>query len=133
MRLLSKKSAEVEIKKSNEELIETNIRLRKFEKDIRERLNTIREDYEPDKVRKLKEFEAFCLDIQNKKSKLLEELSSLQKAIDDKKELYYGLIAKNDALAEKEHKISESAKKLDLRLLFVEDLEKKWQERDLQT
>ena len=131
MKLLSKSSAHAKIKKENEELIETNIRLRGIEKKIRERLNTIKEDYTPDKVKRLKEFEDFCLDLNKKKSVFLEELAGLQRAITEKKELYYGLIAKSDALIEKEHTLNEKESKLNLRVLFVEELESKRREAEL--
>lgn len=131
MKLLSKTSATATLKKQNEDLIETNIRLRKYEKDVIERLNAIKENYEPDKVAKLKEFEAFCQDILQKKSKLLEELKGIEQAIEKKKELYYALIAKDDALAEKLHHVKEEEKKLDLRVAFVDELERKFQEKQL--
>lgn len=133
MKLLSKTSAHAEIKKENEVLIDTNIRLRKIEKEIRERLNTIKEDYAPDKVKRLQEFERFCKGINDKKSKLLEELSGIEIAITKRKELYYGLVEKQDLLDEKLHNLKEKESKLDLRVAFVEDLEKKWEERSLTT
>ena len=64
MKLLSKTSVASSLIKQNEELIETNIRLRKYEKNITERLNTIKENYEPDKLKKLKEFEEDIQSIQ---------------------------------------------------------------------
>lgn len=131
MKLLSKKSAQAQIKKENEELVETNIRLRGYEKEIRERLNTIKTDYTPDKVQRLKEFEVFCLDLQKKKSVLLEEYDTLAKAVEAKKEIYYGMVAKKDALAEREYQLNEKESKLNLRALFVEELENKWKEEEL--
>ncbi|MEK7180000.1 MAG: hypothetical protein AAB706_00835 [Patescibacteria group bacterium] len=129
MKLLSKSAAESKIKQDNDELIDTNIRLRKYEGDIVHRLNTIKENYEPDKLQKLRDFENFCKDILMKKSKLLEELNGIERQIEQKKELYYNLIQKQDLLDEKVYQIEEASKKLDLREAFITDLEKKWRER----
>lgn len=129
MKTLSKVSAQAKIKQDNDALIATNIRLRKYESDIIARLNSIKETYEPEKLERLKEFERFCKDIQAKESKLLLELAQIDKAISDKKDVYYGLIEKSDLLQEQEHQITESNKKLELRQTFVEDLEQKWRNK----
>ena len=131
MKLLTPIKAKEQTRKENDRLAEENIRLRIIEKKIRERLNTIREDYTPEKVKRLKEFEDFCTDIMNKKSLLLKELAEITSAVEQKKELYYGLASKGDELIEKEHKLNEREKKLDLRLLFVEELESKWKDEEL--
>ena len=131
MKLLNKISAVASLKKQNEDLIETNVRLRKYEKDIIKRLNTIKENYEPDKLKKLKEFEDFCKNLNVKKSKLLEELNVLEKTIELKKELFYGLVVKQDVVEEKLHNLIEQENKLDLRVAFVEELERRWNEKQL--
>lgn len=89
------------------------------------RLNTAKKNYDPEKVAALKEFDAFLADIQEKKSKLLREMKAIESIIEEKKELYYGLIAKSDALEERAHAVKESEDKLDLREAFVSQLEKK--------
>ena len=129
MKLLSKPQATSRVKLENDSLVNTNIRLRQYERAITERLNTLKDDYEPDKMAKLKEFELFCKDLDLKRAKLLQELSSIEKAVEDKKELYYALVTKQDALEEKFYSLSEKEKKVDLREAFVVDLEKKWQEK----
>ena len=129
MKLLQKSEAHLKIKKDNEELVEMNIRLRKYLKDITERLNTIKDDYKPDKVKKLRDFEEFCADIQARKSKLLEELSEVERMIERKKETFYGLVAKQDFLEERSYQIKEKENKLNLRESFVTQLEKSWQEK----
>lgn len=126
MKLLSQKSALSKRKQDNDELIETNIRLRRYHGEIVQRLNTVKDSYEPDKLLKLKQFELFVKDITAKKAKLLEELTGIEAAIEQKKELYYSLITKQDALDEKLYHLSEAQKKLDLREAFVVDLEQKW-------
>lgn len=126
MKLLSKTSAQSKLKQGNDELIETNIRLRRFHGEIVQRLNTVKDSYEPDKLIKLKEFEQWSKDLMQKKTKLLTELSAIEASIEAKKELYYSLITKQDALDEKLYQINEAQKKLDLREAFVVDLEQRW-------
>jgi hypothetical protein len=126
MKLLDQKQAQSNLKTQNDELIGTNIRLRRFWQEITQKLNTIRENYDPDKLKRLKDFEQFCKDLIIKKSKMLEELVSIEKQIENKKEIYYGLIAKQDKLDEYVYEIQEKEKKLKLREAFVIDLEAKW-------
>lgn len=131
MRLLSKTEVGSSLKKENEQLIESNIRLRKFWNDITQKLNTVKENYEPDKMTRLKEFEQFCKDLLFKKEKLLQEYSALEAEIQKKKDIYYGLIEKQDLLDEKIYQVEEAHKKLDLREKFVVDLEAKWKQKNV--
>lgn len=126
MKLLDKKTAQTNIKKDNEELVTTNIRLRKFYRDITSRLNTAKDNYEPEKIQKLKEFEKYCEEINIKKSRLLQELKGIENEIERKKDIYYGLIEKQDLLDEKIYQMNEQEKKLDLREGFIKTLEQKW-------
>lgn len=126
MKLLSRTQAQSKLAKDNDELVETNIRLRQYEKEIITRLNTVKEDYEPDKLQKLKEFEQFAKGITAKKAKLLEELKGIEIAIEQKKDLYYALITKQDRLEERIYQANEREEKLNLRETFVSDLEEKW-------
>ncbi len=131
MKLLAKKDAQEGIKKNNEDLIGSNVRLREMEKQVIKRLNEAKSNYDPEKVKALKEFEQFVADINEKKSKLLEELNAYSKLIEERKDTYYGLIEKADELDEKLHQVKEANKKLDLREAFVVDLERKIRERQL--
>lgn len=129
MKLLTPSLARSKKKLENEGLVESNIRLRKYHKDITQKLNTIKDDYEPEKLEKLREFETFCRDLDVKRETLLKELAQWQKLLTDTKEIYYGFIAKSDELQEVKYKIDEENKKLDLRQTFVEDLENKWRNK----
>lgn len=131
MKLLAKSEAKASIKKDNEELIGTNIRLREMEKKALDRLNNAKANYDPEKTQALKDFEQFTADLNEKKSRLLSELRAYDKLIEDRKEIYYGLIEKQDVLEEKLYLMGEKNKKLDLREAFITDLEKKWRERQL--
>lgn len=131
MKLLSKQSATSKLKQDNDNLVETNIRLRKFEGEVIRRLNTAKENYEPEKMAALKEFELFCKDILTKKALLLKELNGIEKAVKDQKELYFGLIEKSDLLDEQRYQAEEVIKKANLREAFVVDLETKWKEKNV--
>lgn len=131
MKLLPKTEVGNSLKKENEQLIESNIRLRKFWNDITSKLNAIRENYDPEKMAKLKDFEQFCKDLMIKKDKLLQEYNALENEIQKKKDIYYGIIEKQDLLDEKIHQVQEAHNKLDLREKFVIDLETKWREKQL--
>lgn len=126
MKLLDRKTAQSKIQKDNDTLVESNIRLRGYYQEITKKLNIVKDSYEPDKLLKLKEFEAFVKDIQAKKSRLLQELHAIGQQVEQKKELYYALITKQDALDERLYKMNEKERKLDLREAFVVDLEQKW-------
>lgn len=128
MKLLDQKEAQSKVKKDNDELILSNIRLRHLWQDITVKLNTIKESYQPEKLKILQEFETFCKDILGKKAKLLEELQGIENEIKKKKDLYFEIIQKQDALYEKIYQMKEQEKKLDMRELFVSELEKKQRE-----
>ncbi len=129
MKLLAKDIAQSKIKKNNDELVDVNIRLRKSYAEIISRLNTAKLNYEPEKIKAYEDFERFCKELKVKKSKLLEELNMLEAEIERKKDLYYGLIAKQDQLDEKVYQINEKEKKLDLREKFILDIEQKIQNK----
>ena len=129
MKLLSKTEARSKKKLENDTLVDSNIRLRKSWEFINKKLNTIKDDYEPEKLLKLAEFERFCKEIDAKKQIVLREFASLQKLVEDTKETYYGFIEKQDGLAEIKYNIDEENKKLDLREAFILDLEAKWRNK----
>ncbi len=126
MKLLSKNEAYASKKRENEGLIESNIKLRKFYKDISDRIRGAKLDYSEDKLKALKEFDQFCADINEKKSKLLKEFNDISNAIEDKKEIYYGLVVKQDELEEKVYQVNEREKKVELREKFISELERRW-------
>lgn len=125
MKLLSPTDARSKIQKNNDELIESNIRLRKGLKQVISDLNNAKNDYSSDRVKLLKDFDRFIEEIQVKKNRLLKELKDLTEEIDRKKEVYYGLITKQDMLEEKLYQLNEREIKINLRENFVKDLEKK--------
>jgi hypothetical protein len=129
MKLLSKNESRLKGKKDNEDLIEQNIRLRKYLKDATDKLSKVLDDYGEEKLKRLSDFEKFCVELNEKKSKALKELVDIEKQIEKKKDIYYGFIEKSDALTEKIHIMQKKEDQLNLRENFVKELEKK--QRDL--
>lgn len=131
MKLLNPTEAKMSIKKQNEDLLGSNLRLREIEKQVLKRLNEAKLDYEPEKIKALKDFEQFVADLNEKKSRLLKDINAYEKLIEERKDIYYGLVEKADKLLEEEYKIKEAHKKLDLRESFIVDLEKKWRDKQI--
>lgn len=125
MKLLNPQEAHIRVKKDNETLIESNIRLRQYFKNIVQKLNVVKNDYTQDKFTKLRDFDEFVSDLTIKKAKLLKEYSDLEKSIELKKEIYYGLIEKQDKLEEQIYQANQREEKLNLRESFVKQLENK--------
>lgn len=130
MHLLSQNEAQSSLRKENDELVETNIRLRQFWTEITRKLNTLKDNYDPEKVQLLKEFERYAKEILEKRSVLLRELQGIENEIKKKKDIYYEMINRNDQLEEKIFQMHEQEVKLKLRQSFVEDLEQKWKEKN---
>lgn len=126
MRLLSQKEAQSQVKKQHDELVQANLSLLKVKQHLIQSNNDLHDDYDPQKAIKQREFDRFCELLQDKKSSLLAELQGVNKLIEERKSIYYGLVEKQDALHEKMYEVNEANAKLDLRQKFVEDLEKKW-------
>jgi hypothetical protein len=125
MKLLSKTQAQSGIKRSNQKLVDEGVVLQKAYKNLVAKYNSAKDNYDPEKIAALEEFETFKADIVAKKSKLLAELNAVTEAVEAKKELYYALVEKADELTERTYQANERDKKLDLRENFVKDLEKK--------
>lgn len=125
MKLLTKQEATSKKKQENDALIESNIRLRQKEKDILGKLNGLKTNYDPEKIKAFQEYQTYMEDLNGKKSKALAELTAIQRMVDDKKEAYYKLLEREDELIEKMYLASEREKKLDLREAFVKGIEQK--------
>lgn len=123
MKLLSKPELKSKLHKQNEDLIETNIRLRKIHQELLTGINSVKKVNDKDK--ELQDFNKFCEELIQKKSKLLKEYSDLETSIESKKEILFGLVEKQDELIEKEYQLNEREKKLDLREIFIKNVESK--------
>lgn len=125
MKLLPPQEAKKDIQKKNDELIAINVRLKEIERNILKRINTLKDNYEPDKIKKFDEFTKYCNELEQKKSVLLKTMTDIEKMIEGKRDILYGLIEKQDILQEKEIEIKERERKLEMRQAFVEELERK--------
>lgn len=123
MKLLSKPELKSKLHKQNEELIETNQRLRKIHQELLSNINLVKKVQSKDEV--TKEFDKFCVEIIFKKSILLKEFKDLQEEIDRKKEIMFGLVERQDKLQEEEYQLKERENKLDLREIFIKQIENK--------
>lgn len=125
MQLLSQKETKSKLRKEHDELIDTSVRLNTIVREKHRELNTLKRHYDPDKLQAKADFDAFCRDIQEKKSRLLQELAQIEKEIEAKKDIYFGLVAKQDALEERIYAANEREAKLNLRENFINELERK--------
>ena len=123
MKLLTKPELKSNLHKQNEDLIETNIRLRKIYQELTTGINSVRKTINKDK--ELQDFERFCNELNEKRSKLLKEYKDLEASIESKKEILFGLVEKQDELVEKEYQLKEREIKLDLRESFIKNVENK--------
>ena len=101
-----------EIVNKNERLVTSLKRVLKLQNDI---------DFDQDKAKKVKDYEVWCKDLQDKMSKELSTLKAYQKLTDDKKEEYYNIVARVDALQDKELDLKESIGRLELQVKWLEN------------
>lgn len=92
----------------------------------------MKDDYSQDKMNKQRDFNNFCTDLLSKKSELLQEYAIWEKKLEEKKDMFYELVERQDALQDKESKLNEREKTLKLREDFnketEEQIKRKWDE-----
>jgi len=125
MKLLQKAEVDLKYKKQNDELIGKNNRLLGYFTKGVARLNSLKDNYDQVKVNKYNDFVDFSNHIAQQKSKLMEEVVVIEKLIKEKTETYYGLIAKQDELDEREFNMKQKANNLSMREEFVKESEEK--------
>ena len=79
-------------------------------------------EFDADKAKKVRDYEVWCKDLQDKMEKELRNLKAYQKLVDDKKEEYYGLITSYDALQDRIILQKEELNKLELQVAFKREL-----------
>lgn len=114
MKLFSKEEINKERKDQIRELTLKNERLSSSLKKIIKIQNEVNVD--ADKLKKLKEYEVWCQDLQNKMSKELENLYAYKTLVNEKKDEYYILVTSFDTLQDK---ILDKKEELDKLLLQV--------------
>jgi hypothetical protein len=115
MKLLSKNEVKSISQKETDIILEKNSRLAEYLSKGLKKFNLIKDNYDQDKIRKQKEFDAFCEKINTKKSELLKDYKKWEKLVEGKKELYYALIEKNDELIEREENIKRGEERIKVR------------------
>lgn len=129
MQLMPKQEAENLLKKEENQLKANNVRLLQFFSKGIKKLNSYKDNYSPDKEKAYKDFVSFCEDLNKKKSVLLKELKEISTLIEQKKDIYFAMLEKLDALDEKEQEIKQMQSKLDIREGFLIESEKKLKEK----
>lgn len=119
MKLLTKSEIKNSVRKENEQLLNDNIRLKKINQ------NLLKLDFPAEKVKMMREFQQFSSDINEKKSFMFQELKKIETLIEQKKEILYGLIEKQDEIMEREAVLKEREAKVELREKFVEEIDSK--------
>jgi len=112
MKLLSKEEVDSKRKAQKRDLMLTNERLVSSLKKVLKLQNDIEFDTEKDK--KVKEFEVWCKDIQERQSKELQILNSYSQLIEEKKEIYYSWVEKVDTMQDKVLELEEELERLKL-------------------
>lgn len=79
-------------------------------------------DFEPEKAKKVKEYQVWCEELQKKMSEELRTLEIYKKLTEEEKEKYYNMVVKLDAIQDKIYDLEEEISKLDLQIKFKEEL-----------
>lgn len=122
MELFKKEQINAKRKDQTRELMVKNERLIKSLRKVLDLQNDI--EFDQDKAKKVKDYQVWCEDLQKKMSKELGNLKAYEKLVDDKKEEYYGLVAKRDEIEDKIMDLKEELGRLELQVAFKRELVK---------
>jgi len=75
-----------------------------------------------EKVKKMKEFDLWCENLQNKKSELLKDIQTYRKTLSELKEDLYAVIEKKDSLEDINIDLIEKNENLDLQIKWKEEV-----------
>lgn len=106
-----------ELTAKNEKLVASLKKILALQKEI---------DFDAAKAKQVKDFMAFCEDIQSKQSKVLAELKAYEKLLEGKKETVYALVSKQDSLEDKILDLKEEKEKLDIEVGFKKQVIEKY-------
>jgi len=98
------------------ELIAKNTKLISSLKKSLELQNDI--DFDADKAKKVRDYEIWCKDLQEKQSKVLATLKGYEKLLEDRKEDYYNVVARIDEKEDKIISLQEEIGRLELQVEF---------------
>jgi len=123
MKLFSKEQVNKVKKDQTRELVLKNQRLAKSLRKILSLQKDI--EFDADKARKVKNYQVWCEDLQTKMSKELANLVAYKKLVEEKKEEFYNLVARKDALEDKIIDLKEELEKLQLQVELKKQILKK--------
>ena len=102
-----------ELTLKNERLAGSLRKLLALQKDI---------EFDADKAKKVADYQVWCEDLQKKMSKELGNLKAYEKLVEEKKEEYYGLVAKKDEIEDRIIDLKEEQKKQELQVAFTKTI-----------
>lgn len=79
-------------------------------------------DFDAEKAKKVRDYQMWCVDIQERKNKELGNLKAYTKLVEDKKEEYYQELELKDALDDKVMNLKEEIGRLDLQIKWKQSL-----------
>lgn len=120
MQLFSREQVNLKRKNETRELSLKNDRLAK---SLRKVLDLQKEvEFDQDKAKKVKDYQVWCADLQNKMDKALGTLKSYEKLVEEKKEEIYELVERKDELEDTLLDLREEQERLDFELNFKREL-----------
>jgi len=125
MKIFSPEKIKIEGEKKADRLAFEKVQLEKQVRDLQIELQAVRGQLNADKSKIDKTFKEFVQDINAKKSNLLKELLEVERQLEKKKDLFYGLVEKQDTLRDREIEVSEKEENLRRREVYVRSLEGK--------
>lgn len=102
-----------ELTLKNEKLIASLKKILALQKDI---------DFDAEKAKKVKEYMQWCQDLQEKQSKELANLKAYEKLVDERKEQFYELVSKKDAIEDKIMDLKEELGRLELQVKWKQEI-----------
>jgi len=123
MKLLTKEEVNKVARQQNRELAQKNSRLVDFfQRSIKKLNNT---EIDSDLQRKQYDYDKTVQDFLERKDTMLQELMMLQRKVEEKKDILYSLIDKQDELDERERTLREKEEVIKLQAQFVDQISEK--------
>ena len=120
MQLFSKEEINKKRKDQTRELVVKNERLVSSLKKVLSLQKDI--EFDADKAKKVKEYQVWCKDLQDKMSKELANLNAYKKLVEEKKEEFYNLVARKDEIEDRIMDRREELDKLNLEVALLKQI-----------
>jgi Mg2+ and Co2+ transporter CorA len=102
-----------ELMMKNDRLIASNRKVLALQKEI---------EFDADKAKKVKDYQKWCEDLQEKMSKELKSLNAYKLLVEEAKEEYYNLVARKDEVEDRIADKLEELAKLELQVTFTKTI-----------